>query len=60
MEEKNFYCQVSFEIQQDPTPKVSEIEAYVLYFLWKIKSLPTHADNFSHEGKKDCKVGLPM
>ena len=57
---KNFYCQVSFEIQRDPTPKVSEIEAYVLYFIWKIKSHPTHTYNFSHEGKKDSKVGLPM
>ena len=58
--QKNFNCQISFEIQWDPTPKVSEIEANVLYFIWKIKSLPTHDDNFSHEGKKDGKVGLPM
>ena len=56
---KNFFtCQISFEIQWDPTPKVSEIEADVLYFIWKIKSQPTHTDNFSHEGKKEGKVRL--
>ena len=51
---------VSFVSQQYPIQKVLQIKAIVLYFMWKIKSLPTHDDNFSHEGKKEGKVGLPM
>ena len=58
--EKCFSCQISFEIQRDPTPKVSEIGAYVLYFMWKIKSQPTHDDIFSLEGKEDQKTELLM
>ena len=37
-----------------------EIKAMVLFLQKKLESQPTHADNFSHEGKKDGKVGLPM
>ena len=58
--EKSFSCQIFFEIQRDPTPKVSEIEAYVVYFMWKMKSQPTHTDNFSQEDKNEGKVELPM
>ena len=56
--QKNFNYQISFEIQWDPTPKLSQIEANAFYFIWKIKSQPTHDDNFSHEGKKGGKVRL--
>ena len=58
--ENIFASILTFDSQWYPTPKVSEIEATVLYFIWEVKSLPTHEDNFSHEGKKEGKVGLPM
>ena len=58
--QKNFNCQLTFEIQWDPTPKVLEIVATVLYYIQEVKSQPTHDDNFSHECKKEGKVGLSI
>ena len=51
---------LSFKNQWDPTPKVLEIKGTVLYYIQEVKSQPTHDDNFSHECKKEGKVGLPM
>ena len=49
---------VSFVSQCYPIWKVVEMKATVLYFIWEVKSLPTHDDNFSHEDKKEGKVRL--
>ena len=58
--EKNFNCQISFEIQWDPTPNLLEIVAIVLYFTQMIKSQPTHDDISSLEGEEDWKIELPL
>ena len=58
--EKNFNCQITFEIQWDPIPNLLEVVAIVLYFTQMMKFQPTHDDNFSHESKKEGKVGLHM
>ena len=49
---------LTFISQCYPIQKVVENIAMVLFFIWKVESHPTHADNFSHEGKKEGKLRL--
>ena len=49
---------VTYVSQCYPIQKVIQIVATVLDYIWEVITFPTHSYNFSHEGKKEGKVGL--